>query len=581
MVSWVKSLLTPPVFPDEEKTRQAQLAYVVAMLFVVAPGIYGLYRWFGEAPTTSVTAEGAQWTAWLPPLGVSLLSVFLLLMIRRGRVKLASGVLVLSVWLGFAVMSINLGGVRDASYSAYMMVIMLTGLLLGGRFTVVMVAVTLGLGWALVNAETNGLLPLDQDTPTEVFINYAALFLITAGLITVSNRGFRALLGRLQAEERAVRARNWELQQMRDSLERRVAERTEDLDRRSRYLEAAARVAYAAGEILDVDELMNESVNLIRDAFGLYYVGLFVVDPAGEWALLRAGTGEPGRRMLARGHRIRVGEGMIGWSVEHRESRFAQHAEEDQVRLVAPELPETRAEAALPLRARDRVLGALTVQSAEPDFFDEDVVTVLQTMADLLAVALNNAELFAESERAMAAVRRAYGDVAADAWGELLRERGAWGYRYAEGLVSPSEGDWDRATLQALEARDIVRVAEGSTTSVAIPLRVGGEVIGAINYQRREEGEGWGAEDIELLTALTEQFAQALDSARLYEQTQRSAARERVAREITDRMRATVDFADLMETAVREIGEALDASRAFVQWVPPQRKPVDITEREP
>ncbi len=579
MIRWMKSLFSPPVFPDEEKTRQAQLAYVVAALFVVAPGVYGLYRLFTSAGSEGVPGN-TLWTGLLPPLGVSLLSVFVMFMIRRGRIRLASGVLVCVVWLGLAAMSINLGGVRAASYSAYMMVIMLTGLLLGGRYTAFVVALTLLLGWGLVEAEMSGMLPFDQDSPMEVLLNYTVLFLITAGLITLSNRGFQTLLGRLQVEERAVRARNWELQQMRDSLERRVAERTEDLGRRSRYLEAAAQVAYAAGEILDVHELIVESVNLIREAFGLYYVGFFVVEGAGEWAVLRAGTGEPGRRMLARGHRIRVGEGMIGWSIEHRQSRFAQHAEEDQVRLVAPELPETRAEAALPLRARDRVLGALTVQSSQPDFFDEDVVTVLQTMADLLAVALNNAELFAESERAMAAVRRAYGDVAANAWQELLRERGAWGYRYADGHIVPSEGDWDTVTLQALEARETVQRDVGSSPAVAIPLRVGGEVIGAINYQRHEGGEAWDADDIELLTALTDQFSQALDSARLYEQTQRSAARERVAREISDRMRATVDFADLMETAVREIGQAVDASRAFVQWVPPERKPVDTTERE-
>ena len=116
---------------------------------------------------------------------------------------------------------------------------------------------------------------------------------------------------------------------------------------------------------------------MIRERFGLYYVGLFELDPGGEWAILRAGTGEAGSAMLARGHRIRVAEGMIGWSVEHGQSRVALAADEDAVRLATAELPETRSEAALPLRSRGRVRGALTVQHRQPGAFDPDTLAVL------------------------------------------------------------------------------------------------------------------------------------------------------------------------------------------------------------
>ncbi|NIV38224.1 MAG: hypothetical protein GWN58_55050, partial [Anaerolineae bacterium] len=94
-------------------------------------------------------------------------------------------------------------------------------------------------------------------------------------------------------------------------LEHQVAERTRDLARRTAYLEATADVGRAASSILETGQLIEEVVELIRERFDLYYVGLFEVDPGREWAILRAGTGAAGRAMLARGHRIRVGDGMI------------------------------------------------------------------------------------------------------------------------------------------------------------------------------------------------------------------------------------------------------------------------------
>lgn len=562
MLGLLRALVTPPTFDDDEKTRQARLAYLVSLVISVFALAYAVYR---------VALTSGDWDAvvLVPFLGAGLVSLLAAYWVRRGRVRLASLILVLIVWLGFAWLSANLGGVRDPGYAGLIVVVVLAGLLLGGTASLIVIAVSLMWGGVLLDAEARGALPPDVDTQAEVLLNYAALFLLAYGVVSVWNRGFRQLLGRLREEERDMRARNWQLQRMRDTLEQRVAERTADLARRSRYLEAAARVAYAASEILDPSELISESVELIRQAFDLYYVGLFLVDERREWAVLRAGTGEAGRRMLARGHKIRIGEGMIGWCIAHEQSRFAQHAEEDRVRLVAPELPDTRAEAALPLRARGRVFGAITVQSAEADFFDEAIVVVLQTMADLVAIALNNAELYEESQRAVAAVRRVYGESAAEAWAALLEGRRNWGYRYSDSVVRPVEADWDEAARAAVAESRVVKQQRESVSMVAVPLQIGDRVLGAIQFERAAADGVWGEGEVELLTALADQLAQALDVARLYEETQRGALRERVAREVTDRMRATLEWDELMQTAVQEIARTVRASRVFLQWISP------------
>ncbi len=578
-----------PVFADEEKGREARLAYLVAWVcFTVSLG-YGLIRLVVYGEPGQMPTSGMPLVAFvILPLTMAGISLVSMAILHRGSVRFAGSILVGGAWLALVLLSVGFGGVRDVSFAGLLVVLMLAGLLLGGPASAVVVAISLVAAWALTDAESSGLLAIEPYVPLELLIGYAALFSVAAGLVAAANAGHRRLLTRVYQNEREMRAQNWELRQMRESLEERVRERTEDLSRRSGYLEAAARVAYAAGEILDVEDLLRESVDLIRDAFGLYYVGLFLVAPGTEdwatgdvftadevrahadrpWAVLRAGTGEAGREMLARGHRIRVGEGMVGWSIEQGESRFAQQAAEDHVRLRVPELPGTRAEAALPLRARGRVVGALTVQSAQPDFFDEDTVTVLQTMADLTAVALSNAELFEESEMAMEALRRAYGEISAAAWEELLRQHRDWGYRYADGVVQPIQETWTGALLaqvadasngEAIEASEGTAVVSGSVarrteTEVIVPMEVGGTVIGSIQYRRQADETAWDEDDVIMLNALTEQLVQALDSARLLQETQRQAAREQQVSEIAAMLANTVDVDTMLRTTVQELG---------------------------
>ncbi|MCP4515065.1 MAG: HAMP domain-containing protein, partial [Delftia sp.] len=254
---------------------------------------------------------------------------------------------------------------------------------------------------------------------------------VSRPILRLTNVAESIIAGDLQAQApvesgdevgRLARTFNEMTEQLRSTLQN-LEQRTRDIERRSRYLEASANVAQAATSILDTEQLIHDVVELIVDRFELYYVGLFLVDVQGEWAVLQAGTGDAGLAMMARGHRLRVGEGMIGWSIANAQPRVAREAEKDAVRQVMAELPDTRSEAAIPLRSRERVLGALTVQHTIPDAFDPDSLAVLQTMADQLAVTLDNARLLAASQAALEAERRAYGELSREAWVQLSRER--------------------------------------------------------------------------------------------------------------------------------------------------------------
>lgn len=182
------------------------------------------------------------------------------------------------------------------------------------------------------------------------------------------------------------------------------------LDRRALQLQAAAEVSRATSSILDPNELIHQVVELTRERFGMYYVGLYLVDQTDEtrkWAVLRAATGEAGRQMVAQGRRIEVGgDSMVGWCIANRQHRLAEDVSEDAARVKNPLLPATRSKLALPLISRGQAIGAMTIQSSQPYSFTAEDITTLQTMVDQLANAIENARLFAEHKQVEEALAR-------------------------------------------------------------------------------------------------------------------------------------------------------------------------------
>jgi GAF domain-containing protein len=224
--------------------------------------------------------------------------------------------------------------------------------------------------------------------------------------------------------------------------------------------------------------------------------------------------------------------------------------------LATPELPETRAEAALPLRSRGQVIGALTVQSERPGAFDPDLLAALQTMADQVAVALDNARLFTELEEALEAERQAYGELSRQAWAELLREQAGLSFLCdARGVVSQST---DPPQSEMMEAAQVGRTVQVDGSTVDIPVAIRGHVAGVVRLRKPDDTAVWTREEIELMEALTEELGQALESARLYEDTQRRAAREQLVGEVSTRVRESMDLETVLRTAATEIRQALD-----------------------
>ena len=349
------------------------------------------------------------------------------------------------------------------------------------------------------------------------------------------------------------------------SLEEQVTNRTAALEQRSSYLESAADASQTIAAIIKPEEIISKAVNIIQTRFEFYYVGLFITDNAQRWAVLQAGTGIAGKTMLERGHRIRIGDGMIGWSIANAKARIALDVGEDAVRFDNPDLPETRSEVALPLRSRGRVLGALTVQSAEEAAFDHDIMATLQTMADQVATSLDNAELFATSEAALEAERKAYGEMSRDGWIALAQKQAS--PRFVADVSSQTARPLDvEQSPEIIEAIRNGNLLQDDGKTMLIPLKSREIVLGGIKLRKREGDGVWSKAQISMATTLSGQLGVALESARLFDQTQKRAAQEHVVGEAAARMRETLDIESVLQTTARELRDALGISAAEV-WI--------------
>jgi GAF domain-containing protein/HAMP domain-containing protein len=424
---------------------------------------------------------------------------------------------------------------------------------------------------------------------------------------------------------RAFATMTTQLRELMERLEQRVAERTRALQeanyaiqRRATQLEASVEVGRAITSIFDVDQLLRKTTELIREQFGFYHAGIFLVDETGEWAVLQEATGEAGAEMKAQGHRLAVGEtSMVGWTALHRQPRITLYAGADAVRFANPLLPYTRSEMTLPLLVGGQLLGVLNVQSTEEAAFDEDDIRVLQSMANQVAVAIQNARRVSDEALLLEATSPIYRasrrltraktiDEVADAIIASVVETGADGCTVVEFEFSPAgepeallyRGVWRRdrepqfrpgmrlpvtespfpfhmvSTLWTVadveqdeqlphSARQVFRET-GARALVNIPLRARENVIGQVVVLRAVPGPFSDAA-LRLYESLSNQAAVALERAQLLEEAQRRAEREQLARQMIDHIRRSTDIEQALRAAAEEISKAVRVPHVSIE----------------
>lgn len=352
---------------------------------------------------------------------------------------------------------------------------------------------------------------------------------------------------------------------LRDSyelMEQRVVERTQEVERRRAELQISAQVARDIASARNLEALLNLAVNLIRDRFDFYHAGIFLNDDRGEYAVLRAATGEAGRELLARQHRLRIGSslltersnegiavGLVGHAAQTGDPQVALDVGQDAIHFRNPLLPNTRSEAAIPLKTGGQIIGVLDIQSIQANAFDAETLQMFQVMADQLATAIQNARLLEEVQQNLNELRTAYGQVDRQAWERFTRAAPLLGYQY------------DGNTLLPLTQREPApEPAEGEAYSVS--LRVRGTEIGALQVWGRSGG--LNEAETRMVSNLSGRLSQILESARLYEEVQARAAREQMINRLTADLARSLDTEGVLRTAAFQLGNLPSVIEATV-----------------
>ncbi len=453
-------------------------------------------------------------------------------------------------------------GIHDVSVIVFPIIIILAFLTLDRISALVVSGLTI-LSASIITLMGAAAFTANIDDTITIAILLAATTAITYIVVARLNENIQRAYLNEQAQIKANKA----LEEERANLEIRVKERTRDLERRTVQMRAAADVGNAAASIRDLDTLLNQTVRLLSIRFGFYHTGIFLLDESGEYAVLRAANSEGGQRMLRRGHKLEVGRtGIVGFVAQTGQARIALDVGKDAVFFDNPDLPDTHSEMALPLTVTGKVLGALDIQSTQPQAFTEEDIETLQVVADQLAVAIEGSRLLAESQAAAEATRRAYGEIAVEAWKQLLERESNLGFVSNGRETRPIVLAKENASPEAAEAISQSHpVTSADQIKLFAPVTIRGQVIGTLRLVKPNQ-ERWAENEIQIVQSVADQLSGALEGARLYDEAQRQAAKEQVIGEITSKISASINMRNVLQTAAEELGHAIPGSEVVIQF---------------
>ena len=383
------------------------------------------------------------------------------------------------------------------------------------------------IGWFMLSGQVTPLNPYASPAKIEDWISAAAVIIMFGTVIIL---GFQRLEAAFLEAQVQIDTTLTALKDERNNLENNVIERTKQVRR-------VNNIGRAVTAILDPNELLERTVYLIGDEFECYYTAIFLTDITGQWAELKAATGDAGKVLRENKHHLDInGKSTIGAAIRTKQARIALDTGVDPARFDNPLLPYTRSQIVLPLTIGDRIIGALEMHSTKENAFSQQEVDTYQNMANQITIALENSRLFTEAQQS-------------------LSEMSATQQQYLQGA-------WlSLASNQKLE----YEVGDSESTGkqeIKIPLTLRDQIIGQINMSSTDE---WTPEQKNLIESIAAQAALALENARLVEESQSIAARERLVNDITSKVWASTTMDSILQTTVRELGRALEASEVDIE----------------
>lgn len=393
-----------------------------------------------------------------------------------------------------------------------------------------------------------------------------------------------------------------------DISELKIAE--ELAQKRANQLQISSEIARETTATLQIDELLSKAVELILERFKFYHAAIFLLDPSGEYAVLRESTGDAGMKMKLEGHKLSVGsKSIVGQTAFRGHPLVINDVFKDSTFFPNPLLPDTRSEMALPLKVGSQILGVLDVQSTETNAFSPDDVGVLQILADQLAGAVLNARLFGRANENLAlntALNQITNAAAASTTVEealTITVEGLWKINNENQvaiLFPDSEGLYRIRASAGFEGVDLTRISirngqgiigktieekkpclikdkrlendqttldDNNLSQIVIPISYRDAVLGILELENRGIAS-FDEADLLILSSLGNSLGTILYNNQLLQEIRRQVERERQLFEITSKIRRSVDMQTILQTSVNEIAQALRVHRARIEISP-------------
>ncbi len=509
MIERAKKLFAPPVYEDKEDTRLAYMLNFVAWVYL------GLAL-FSSISLISLIGNAVEFNLVASNFAIRV-SPFLLgfifgqILMRRGRVKTASIIFILIIWSGYTISLFQTGSVFSTAFSFYFLTILMTGLFLGTRSTLVILFASILAGGVAVVLDMQGLLPrIDFSSPIQMVTHWIVL---VVGFSVATAVLYMFIRNRDQSEKE-IRLANEELRQAQEALELQISKKT-------RGLELAAEVGQDLAQERNLNRLIDQAVHTIQEQFDLYYVQIYLADVGERRLMLRAGTGDVGKTLVQRGHRLAINPSSINGAAAYSKQPIVVSDTKSNP-LFRPNalLPDTKAEMAIPLIVADHIVGVLNVQSDVVYGLTADDFTTYNVLAGQVAIAIENANLFEETRKTQLAAEVAATQSTRDAW-ELylnaIERHERFGYTF------------DGISLDAVrQIEEEVGNSHSGEKELIVPIIINDELIGSIAIE---------ADDLQdsakiMVNAVAQQVAQQAESLRLLSETEkyRDEAEEAVRR---------------------------------------------------
>ena len=477
--------------------------------------------------------------------------------------------LFLLILFAMGVSSLLENGIRSDSRTFFPIFIIMAAMLYGQRAALYALILTVLTGVAIgVPVLTGRLALISSGATSGTWDAWIIAYLIIILLSLLVTTGLRMLQEEFdQAEKSSTQYENL-LAEERNGLDARVQQRTAELsaisevmEKRVSQSETIAVVAHQVSQVQDIDKLLPTITQLISERLGFYHVGIFLLDDAKEYAVLKAANSSGGQQMLKHGHRLKVGQvGIVGLVAEQAEPRISVDVGADAVFFDNPDLPGTHSEMALPLIIGGQLIGVLDVQSEKTSAFIPQDIDVMTTLANQVAIAIENARRFSETNRALAEERTVYGQYLRQAWQQTPLETKIAGYQYVNAQVRPLLESLNRPEINSAITSGEMVVQTGENPALAIPLKIRDETIGVLNISSSTPSRVWNENELVVVQAVAERVALALENARLFEETTRRADRERTVSEISTHLRSVSAPEIMLQTALEELKRALGAN---------------------